>query len=38
LEITRAVRDYASKLAEKEQGMAEISAKSRDVGAKTSAS
>lgn len=32
IKITRAVRDYAAKLAEKEQGMAEMSAKFRAMG------
>jgi len=33
MEITQQVRDYAAKLAAKEQGMAEMSAKFRDMGA-----
>jgi hypothetical protein len=33
--ITRAVRDYAAKLAEKEAGMAEMSAKFREMAARS---
>ena len=33
MEITQKVRDYAAKLAEKEQDMAEMSAKFKDLGA-----
>ncbi len=32
MEITRAVRDYAAVLAEKERGMAEMSEKFREMG------
>jgi phosphomethylpyrimidine synthase len=32
MEITQQVRDYAAKLAEKERGMAEMSAKFRKLG------